>query len=147
MKRITVTINGKPFVVEVNDLHSSPLQVRVNGREYEVTVSSASAPSTSGTASAAPSPVVPPEQASSPKPVPASSMLSGKVLSAPMPGVILNIAVKAGDKVVYGQQLCALEAMKMKNAIRSPREGTLASVEVQEGQRVNYGDVLFRFSD
>uniref|UniRef100_A0A7C4PN02 Biotin/lipoyl-binding protein n=1 Tax=Anaerolinea thermolimosa TaxID=229919 RepID=A0A7C4PN02_9CHLR len=141
MKRITVTINGKPFEVEVNDLHSSPLQVRVNGREYEVTVSPATAPSPSTTAPAAP------ELTPAAKPAPASSMLSGKVLSAPMPGVILNIAVKAGDKVAYGQQLCALEAMKMKNAIRSPREGTLASVEVQEGQRVNYGDVLFRFSD
>lgn len=145
MKRITVTINGKPFEVEVNDLHSSPLQVRVNGREYEVTVSPTGAVSTS--VAVPPSPVAPPEQASSPKPVPASSMLSGNVLTAPMPGVILNIAVKAGDRVVYGQQLCALEAMKMKNAIRSPREGTLASVEVQEGQRVNYGDLLFRFAD
>lgn len=147
MKRITVTINGKLFEVEVNDLHSSPLQVRVNGREYEVTVSPATAPSISAAASAMSSPAAPREQASLPKPAPASSMLSGNVLSAPMPGVILNIAVKAGDKVAYGQQLCALEAMKMKNAIRSPREGTLASVEVQEGQRVNYGDVLFRFSD
>lgn len=141
MKRITVTINGTPFEVEVNDLHSSPLQVRVNGREYEVTVSPATAPSPSTTIPAAP------ELTPAAKPAPANSMLSGKVLSAPMPGVILNITVKAGDKVAYGQQLCALEAMKMKNAIRSPREGTLASVEVQEGQRVNYGDVLFRFSD
>lgn len=141
MKRITITINGKPFEVEVNDIHSTPLQVRVNGREYEVAVSPTTAPSAT---TAAP---VAPEQVPAAKPSPVSSMLSGSVLSAPMPGVILNIAVKAGDKVVYGQQLCALEAMKMKNAIRSPREGTLASVEVQEGQRVNYGDVLFRFSD
>lgn len=146
MKRITVTINGKPFEVEVNDWHSSPLQVRVNGREYEVVVGPATTAPTLA-APAGPSPAVRPEQASAAQPAPASSMLSGNVLSAPMPGVILNIAVKAGDKVAYGQQLCALEAMKMKNAIRSPREGTLASVEVQEGQRVNYGDVLFRFSD
>ena len=54
---------------------------------------------------------------------------------APMPGVILDIAVKPGDKVAYGELLCALEAMKMKNAIRAPRDVVIASVEVQEGQK------------
>jgi biotin carboxyl carrier protein len=68
------------------------------------------------------------------------------VLTAPMPGVILDIAVKPGDKVAYGGMLCALEAMKMKNAIRANHELVIASVEVQEGQKVAYGDVLFRFA-
>jgi biotin carboxyl carrier protein len=69
----------------------------------------------------------------------------GSVLSAPMPGVILNVVVKAGDKVARGDMLCALEAMKMKNAIRSPREAVIASVEVQNGQKVAHGDVLIKF--
>ena len=62
-----------------------------------------------------------------------------------MPGNILDIAVKPGDKVAARQQLCSLEAMKMKNAIRSPGEGVIASVEVAEGQSVAHGDVLFTF--
>ena len=63
-----------------------------------------------------------------------------------MPGVILDIAVKAGDKVTAGMPICALEAMKMKNILRSPREGTVASVEVAEGQRVPFGAVIIRFA-
>jgi propionyl-CoA carboxylase alpha chain len=62
-----------------------------------------------------------------------------------MPGDILNIAVKPGDKVVIGQQLCMLEAMKMKSAIRSARDAVIASVEVAEGQAVSHGDVLITF--
>jgi biotin carboxyl carrier protein len=62
-----------------------------------------------------------------------------------MPGNILDIAVKPGDRVAVRQQLCSLEAMKMKNAIRSPGEGVIASVEVAEGQAVAHGDVLFTF--
>ncbi|MEK6574302.1 MAG: biotin/lipoyl-containing protein [Chloroflexota bacterium] len=53
--------------------------------------------------------------------------------------------VKPGDEVTFGQQLCALQAMKMKSAIRSPREGVIASVEVSEGQGVAYGGVLVTF--
>jgi biotin carboxyl carrier protein len=63
-----------------------------------------------------------------------------------MPGVILDIAVRAGDSVNAGDVVFALEAMKMKNLIRSPRTGTVASVEVSEGQRVPFGAVIIRFA-
>jgi biotin carboxyl carrier protein len=64
---------------------------------------------------------------------------------APMPGNILDIAVKPGNKVSFRQPLCSLEAMKMKNVIRSPRDGVIARVEVSDGQAVSHGDVLFTF--
>jgi biotin carboxyl carrier protein len=48
--------------------------------------------------------------------------------------------------VTVKQQICALEAMKMKNIIRSTREGVVASVEVTEGQRVPFGAVIIRFA-
>jgi biotin carboxyl carrier protein len=64
-----------------------------------------------------------------------------------MPGNVLDITVKPGDRVRFRQQLCSLEAMKMKNAIRSPRDGVIAIVNVTEGQAVSHGDVLFTFAD
>ncbi len=63
-----------------------------------------------------------------------------------MPGIIHDVAVKPGDKVTPGQQLCTLEAMKMKSAIRTSKEGVIASVEVTNGQKVAHGDVLVRFA-
>jgi biotin carboxyl carrier protein len=71
---------------------------------------------------------------------------STDVISAPMPGVIQDIAVKVGDVVNAGDVVFALEAMKMKNLVRSPRAGTVASIEVSEGQRVPFGAVIIRFA-
>jgi len=62
-----------------------------------------------------------------------------------MLGHIIDIAVKPGDEVSTGQTLCSLEAMKMKNTIRSARDGVIASVDVTVGQPVTYGDVLVTF--
>ena len=66
-----------------------------------------------------------------------------EAVTAPMPGTILDIAVKVGDQVAQGDTLCNLEAMKMKSPIRAPNQGTIAQVLISEGQNVGYGDVLF----
>lgn len=63
-------------------------------------------------------------------------------LSAPMPGKVLAVKVKEGDKVEAGQVLLVLEAMKMENELGSPGEGTVKSVKAQVGQTVNNGDLL-----
>jgi biotin carboxyl carrier protein len=143
-KNIKVIVNGKPYEVEVENYGAANMAVTVNGQAYEVAVE----------ADESIAPVVAAVQPTASAPVratPARSAApvtgaSGNTLVAPMPGVVLDIMVKPGDKVAYGQQLCALEAMKMKNAIRAPREVTIASVEVYEGQQVNYSEVLFKFS-
>ena len=67
-------------------------------------------------------------------------------IEAPMPGIILDVKVAKGSTVKRGQVLFILEAMKMKNMIRSPREGTVASVEVTSGQKVGFGAVIIRFA-
>lgn len=61
---------------------------------------------------------------------------------APMPGKIVRVLAKAGDRVEAGQGLLVVEAMKMQNEIRSPKSGTVERVHVEEGQAVNAGDVL-----
>jgi biotin carboxyl carrier protein len=61
---------------------------------------------------------------------------------APMPGKVIRVLVKAGDKVEAGQGLLVVEAMKMQNEIRSPKGGTVERLHVKEGQPVNAGEVL-----
>jgi biotin carboxyl carrier protein len=68
-------------------------------------------------------------------------------LVAPMPGTILDIHVQPGERVTRGQKLMTLEAMKMKNAIKSPYDAVVAQVLVQPGQNVRYGDVLICFEE
>ncbi len=64
------------------------------------------------------------------------------VLKAPMPGLVVDLQVKAGDAVKAGQSLLILEAMKMENEIRSFESGTVKAVHVQKGDKVELGQVL-----
>jgi len=66
-------------------------------------------------------------------------------IKAPMPGLIINLKVKAGDIVKAGDQLVILEAMKMENIIKSPGEGTVKNVKVAKGDSVEKGQVLVEF--
>lgn len=141
---LRIIVNGKPYLVEVDDLTASPISVRVNGKPFSVEIEPLREPSAEGvgeSGAAAPSPA---EISATPKAisVPGPSV---KEVIAPMPGNIMDIRVGVGDHVSYKQELCNLEAMKMKNSIRSPRDGVIAAVKVREGQTVAYGEVLFTF--
>jgi biotin carboxyl carrier protein len=61
---------------------------------------------------------------------------------APMPGKVVRLLVKAGDKVETGQGLLVVEAMKMQNEVRSPKTGTVERLLAKEGQPVNAGEIL-----
>jgi biotin carboxyl carrier protein len=61
---------------------------------------------------------------------------------APMPGKVVRLLVREGDRVEAGQGLLVVEAMKMQNEIRSPKNGAVERVLAKEGQPVNAGDVL-----
>jgi biotin carboxyl carrier protein len=63
-------------------------------------------------------------------------------ISAPMPGKVVRVLVKAGEAVEAGQGLLVVEAMKMQNEIKSPKTGKIERLTVSEGQNVNAGEVL-----
>jgi biotin carboxyl carrier protein len=62
-----------------------------------------------------------------------------------MPGLIIDLKVKAGDAVKPGDQLLILEAMKMENILKSQGEGTVKTVKVNKGDTVEKGQVLIEF--
>jgi glutaconyl-CoA/methylmalonyl-CoA decarboxylase subunit gamma len=149
-RQIKVIVNGKSYEVEVGDLRKSPVQVIVDGEPYDVELENQpeiSAPTQAMEVKTRSAPMVVERTAQKQThstPVTLSPGGNGDEIKAPMPGTILDISVKVGDSVKRGDMLCALEAMKMKSAIRSPRAGVIASVEVAEGQKVVFGDLLIR---
>ncbi|WP_132292662.1 biotin carboxylase N-terminal domain-containing protein [Kribbella sp. VKM Ac-2568] len=72
---------------------------------------------------------------------PSAQVAAGSLL-APMPGTVIRVAVKVGDKVEQGQPLLWLEAMKMEHTISAPADGILAELAVGRGQQVEVGAVL-----
>jgi pyruvate carboxylase len=66
-------------------------------------------------------------------------------VGATMPGLVVTVAVQAGDVVKKGQKLLSLEAMKMETTIHAETNGVLAEVLVKPGSQVETGDLLIRF--
>lgn len=68
----------------------------------------------------------------------------GGEIVAPMPGMILRIEVEEGQKVINGQPLLVMEAMKMENEIRASRDGMVSKILVHPNQAVEKDDVLIK---
>ncbi len=66
-------------------------------------------------------------------------------IKAPMPGLIIDLKVNAGDVVKVGDSLLILEAMKMENIIKSPGEGVVRLVKIKKGDSVEKGQILIEF--
>ena len=81
-------------------------------------------------------------EACAPAPAAAVALSAGEPVNAPMPGNILRIDVKEGDKVKAGQTLLILEAMKMENEIAAPKDGTVVQIATSKGAVVETGTPL-----
>lgn len=67
-------------------------------------------------------------------------------LVAPMPGLVVRIAVSVGDTVGAGQGLAVIEAMKMENELRASSAGVVTAIRVAPGQAVEKGAVLIELT-
>ena len=125
--KYVATLNGKRYEIEIERVEEyKPL-------DRGVTVN-APAPILAKAAAPAPAPAAPA--------APAPAAAGGQSVDAPMPGKILDIKVKAGDAVSFGQCVVVMEAMKMETEIVAPAAGTVASVNVSVGDAVDTGAVL-----
>lgn len=108
--------------------------ITVNGTAYDVTVDEADG--------AAPAPAAAPAPKAAPKKAAPAPAAGGTAINAPMPGTIVDVKVKVGDKVTNGTVIAVLEAMKMENDIVCDRDGVVASVNVNKGDSVETGTAV-----
>lgn len=99
----------------------------------------AAAPKPAAAPAAAPKPAAP---AAAPKPAAAPAAAGAGSITAPMPGLIVDVTCKIGDKVKAGQQVVVLEAMKMQNPLNAPVDGEVKAIYVKQGDAVAVGQVL-----
>ncbi len=114
-------------------------KITVNGSEYDVTVEDLS----EGSSYILPQPgdmKIPAPPPSAPTPVPAqkSSHEPGDLVS-PLAGVIVSLPVPQGQKVVQGQDVAVIEAMKMKTTVVAHKDGTITEVAVNLRDAVDAG--------
>ncbi len=142
-----ITVNEKTYEVEIENINARPVIAHVDGERFEImpgdvnqaeTKKEASKPAEKKSFNPNPS------KTTSPAPNPA---ISGNNLTAPLPGTVVDVFVKVGDKVEAGQVVLIIEAMKMKNSIRSVFSGTISEVLVSAGQSVAHKQALIKFAD
>ncbi len=149
MKEYVITVKGQPYHVVIKKMQTDTAIVEVDGDEYEVgverkvkrqvepldvkpvrkepetqtTVSSASIPAETKTVTG-----------------------EGDVV-APLPGLILKVLVKVGDRVKTGQTLIKMEAMKMENEIKANKDGVVQQILVKEDEAVSENATLVKIGD
>lgn len=146
---LKLRINGKEYEVVVGDLTHDPVRVQVNGQSFLVELSPTRPTETRAApvdASRSVRREEPGESMAAAEAPPATSAPTDAAVLAPMPGSIMKIRVKPGQRVEVGDVLCYLEAMKMHNPIHAPSAGVIEEVAVTEGQAVVYRQVLVKYA-
>lgn len=146
--KYSVTIKNKPYVVEIEDINARPVIAHVEGHRFEVIPD-----------------INPVGTETKLEPI-TTNLSKGKKdakevkyfdlrkpdpnhnineMTAPLPGTVIEVFVKEGDIIEAGQVIVIIEAMKMKNSIRSTRAGKIAEVLTSVNQTVAHKQVLVKF--
>jgi len=136
MKRYKFNINDVDYSVEINRVEDHTIELEVNGTHY--TVHMEKEVKQTKTPTLLRSVAIPTTDHNVAVKVAAKT----GTIKAPLPGTILEMFVKVGDKVYIGQRIVTLEAMKMENNIESDKAGTVTEIMVSKGSSVMEGDVL-----
>jgi len=116
----TVTVNGTTYAVKLEGGTAI-----VNGKSYDISIEEGIA------------------EALSSKP---GGKKEHHYLEAPLPGLVLRLIKKAGDKVAEGEVVLVLESMKMETAINAPVSGVIEEIPVAQGQKIKAGDILAKIA-
>ena len=144
MKEFKFKIGGTDYAATVEELEGGKLQVNLNGKAFEVEMPQSERKVQRLAAPAAAPKAAAPVAKAAPAPAPAAPAASagGRPVNAPLPGVVIKINAKVGDKVSTGDTILVLEAMKMENNITADSNGTIKAILCKEGDQVQSGQAL-----
>jgi len=134
-QKFNIIVDDHSYFVEIIETSETALHVIVDGQSFHVQIQPENHTGPDLGAKKAPHVITAPD----------APEIHASDLTAPLPGNITEIFIKVGDQVEAGQALCVIDAMKMKNVLRSPRSGEIAAVDVSLGETVPYNKTLIRF--
>ena len=117
------TVNGSPVAVQV-ERHNQTYRLSHDGHRADITI-------------------LTPREAEFMKLMPVKAPPdTSRHLLAPMPGLLVSVAVKPGDEVKAGEELAVLEAMKMENTLRAERDGVVAKINFEPGASLEVDELI-----
>ena len=141
---IKVEVDGQVYEVKILEIQGDEVLTEVAGKTYGVKLGD-QAVQTQANLPAPAAASQNQEVATPPVTEVVSEGESALTLKSPLPGTIVEIKVKPGQSVKNGEVLMILEAMKMKNSIRSLRDGTVSEVYVNSKDQVKHNQPLLRY--
>ncbi len=129
--RLQGSVNGRPFTAQVDrGTAESPLALRIahNGTELRAMVLSPRAAELSALMPYK----APPDM--------------GRYLLSPMPGLLVEVAVQAGQAVQAGEKLAVIEAMKMQNVLIAARDGVIGKIAAGQGESLAVDQVILEYA-
>ena len=123
MEELIVKVDGKEYNVKVEETEDGRLRVHCGEDVYEVETKEP----------------IEPESAKETK---ERSIQEAGVIKAPLPGTIVAVNIKKGEKVKAGDVLIKLVSMKMENEVTTEKDSRVKEVRVKKNDNVNRGDVL-----
>jgi biotin carboxyl carrier protein len=146
--KVVVKVGDRVFEVDIENISTRPIVATVEGERFEVwpeNLNQLQAGSESSTQSGMG--YLAPAAADKIQTSAASGSLSGKTMTSPLPGTVTEVFVKEGELVEAGHVALVVEAMKMKNSIRTTRAGKISAVLVTAGETVTHKQPLIEFSE
>ncbi|HEX5001161.1 MAG TPA: biotin/lipoyl-containing protein [Bacteroidia bacterium] len=125
----SVILNNRSYVAEIisTDLTQKSFKVRVNGNEYVLKIADKY------------------DKLLQELGMDASASRKAGDLKAPMPGLVVDVAIEEGMDVRKGDKLIVLEAMKMENILKAAADGRVKKINVIKGNTVEKNTVLVQF--
>lgn len=139
MKNYKFTISGNTYEVDILEVEGDIAKLEVNGTSYMVEIHKQVKQAKTPT-------LVRPVLKEPQKGIDKKEGGPRVEVKAPLPGVILELSVKPGDRVKKGQKLLVMEAMKMENEIKAENDGEIITVKVSQGQSVLQDEVLIEMN-
>ena len=139
MREYKLVLNSNDYTVNIVSVTDDEVVAKVNGETHVVSIKAIKNVSGAGL-SQLPEPT-PSVALSSPsiQPMAGATLVKPGIINSPIPGHILEVCVVVGDKVLEGQKLLVLEAMKLENAITCEFSGVVKKIMVSAGDAVTHG--------
>ncbi|MBS95865.1 MAG: hypothetical protein FI695_01420 [SAR202 cluster bacterium] len=136
-KQITVLVNGKSHIVEIEDITSYPFDIYVDGKKMSVSVQNSTVNKTATTSNV-------PDLNETNNGLKGLTQNGNKLIRSPMPGKVISVPIKIWDHIEEGSEICVIESMKMQQSLLSGNAGIVRAVFINEGDSVNTGDVVIQ---
>ncbi len=140
MREYKLALNGNNYTVNITSVTDDEVVAEVNGETHVVSIKAIKKIGDGGLV-ALPEPVASGQPSLSPAVQPQTGAILAKagMIVSPIPGHILEVCVVEGDKVLAGQKVLVLEAMKLENAITCEAAGVVKKILVSAGDAVTHG--------